>query len=76
MPTMRGLGFRERRRWKFREREKARRTQVHVPAVEDRYVLLAIHYMNICVQGAAIDGVVVSSLVLICGLRYLDMSPL
>ena len=34
------------------------RTQVHVPTVEDRYVLLAIHYMNICVQGAAVGGVV------------------
>jgi hypothetical protein len=34
------------------------------PAVEDRYVLLAIHYMNICVQGVVVGGVE-SSLVLI-----------
>jgi esterase/lipase len=60
----------------FWEREKTRRIQVHVPVVEDRYVLLAIQYMNICVQGVAIGGVVVSSLVLICGLRCLDVSPL
>ena len=70
-----GLRVDGRRRWRFREREKARRTQVHVPAVEDRYVLLAIHYMNICVQGAAIGGVVGSSLVLIRGLRCLGVSP-
>lgn len=76
MPTMRGLGFRERRRRKFRERGGTRRTQVHVPAVEDRYILLAIQYMKICVQGAAIGGVVGSSLVLIRGLRCLGVSPL
>jgi hypothetical protein len=63
-------------RWRFREREKARRTQGHVPMVEDRYVLLEIHYMNICVQGATVGGVVVSSIVLIYVLRCLYVPPL
>jgi hypothetical protein len=57
-----------RRRWRFWELEKARRTKIHVPALEDPYVLLAIQYIIICVQGVAIGGVVVSSLVLICRL--------
>jgi hypothetical protein len=47
--------------------------QIHVPAVEDRYVLLAIQYIIICVHGVAVGGVV-SSLVLIYGLRCLGVS--
>ena len=35
---------RARRRWRFRKRVGTRCTQVHVPSVEDRYVLLEIYY--------------------------------
>jgi hypothetical protein len=72
MSTMRGLGLTEGER--FQEREKARGSQVYVPAVVDRYVMLAIQYMNIWVLGAAVGEVVLSSLVLICGLRCLGVS--
>jgi hypothetical protein len=41
---------------RFRKRDGTRHTQVQVHAVEDRYVLLVIQYMNICVHGAIIDG--------------------
>jgi hypothetical protein len=35
-----GLRVDGRRRLRFWEREKTRRTQIHVPAVEDRYIML------------------------------------
>jgi hypothetical protein len=36
--------------------EVAHLDDVHIPAVEDRYVLLAIQYMIIYVQSAAVGG--------------------
>jgi hypothetical protein len=42
-----------------RARVGTQRTQLHVPSVEDRYVLLEIHYMIIVLlQGAALGRVV------------------
>jgi hypothetical protein len=56
MSKDRDLGFRKGDARRFRERDGTRCTQVHVPAVEDCYIVLAIQYMNICVQGVAVDG--------------------
>jgi hypothetical protein len=47
----------------FLERHGTRRTHVHFPAVEDRYVLLATSiWSQWCLQGAAIGGVCMSNL--------------
>jgi hypothetical protein len=46
-PRVKYFGSGERRRSRFWERDGRRRTHVHIPTVEDCYVLLAIQYMII-----------------------------